>query len=456
MSSTPEAATRALDSRSFPEHDHKVAVVAASVRDLLGRGEPVHIWKGGVHHVVPLPGDARFRSRRVDVSALDQILEIDPVGRTCTAEPGVTFATLARATLEQGLLPVVVPELEGITIGGAVAGCSVEAMSYRHGGFHDGCLEYEIVSGVGEIVRCSREVEPLLFGMIHGSYGTLGILTKLRFRLVPAAPLVRLEYRRFDDAGAFHAAMMERCVVADFDFIDGIAHGPREWVMCLGRFVQSAPWVSSYRWLDIFYKSTRTRTEDYLTTVDYCFRYDTECHWLTKTMPPLEWKPVRFAIGRWVLGSTNLIKWSGVLAPLLGLKKRPDVVVDVFVPEKRCVEFYRWYERDFGFWPLWVVPYKIPEPYPWVRPDHREKGGGFYIDCAVYGKRNDDLKIDWSAVLEDKTFELGGVKTLISRNHYTPERFWEIYDQLHYRTAKARLDPRGVFADLYEKFHKVG
>ena len=46
---------------------------------------------------------------------------------------------------------------------------------------------------------------------------------------------------------------------------------------------------------------TCSRTEDYL------FRYDTECHWLTATVPPLEWKPVRRAVGRWFLGSRNLI-----------------------------------------------------------------------------------------------------------------------------------------------------
>src|SRR5690606_6027705 len=105
--------------------------------------EPVHIDKGGVHHVVPLPSDPRFRSRPIDVSALRRIVEIDRDARRCTAEPGVTFAQLVDATLPQGLVPAVVPELEGITVGGAVAGCAVESMSYRVGGFHDTCRELE-------------------------------------------------------------------------------------------------------------------------------------------------------------------------------------------------------------------------------------------------------------------------------------------------------------------------
>src|SRR4029079_14588991 len=159
-----------------------------SVRELVGAGAPVHIAKGGVHHFVPLPGDARFQGRPIDISGLNQVLTIDREARLCTAEPGVSFASLIAETLKYGLVPVVVPELEGISLGGAVAGCSVESMSYRYGGFHDGAVEYELISGAGERFVCSSQKEALLFDMIHGSYGTLGVLSRLTFRLVPAKP----------------------------------------------------------------------------------------------------------------------------------------------------------------------------------------------------------------------------------------------------------------------------
>jgi hypothetical protein len=70
--------------------------------------------------------------------------------------------------------------------------------------------------------------------------------------------------------------------------------------------------------------------------------------------------------------------------------------------------------------------------------------------------RNEDRKIDRSEQLEEKTFELGGIKTLISRNHYSPERFWSIYNRANYQKAKEKLDPHGVFRDLYEKLGRVG
>src|SRR5262249_8453038 len=157
----------------------------------------------------------------------------------------------------------------------------------------------------------------------------LGILTRLTFRLVPAKPFVHMEYKKLSSAEAFHDEMLARCKAGDHDFIDGIVHGPDAWVLCLGRFADRAPYTSSYRWLDIFYRSPAPRTRDCLPTEDSSSRSATDCHGPPKTTPPLEWKPVRFLVGKQVLGSTNLIKWSKVLAPLLGLKKRPDVVVDV-------------------------------------------------------------------------------------------------------------------------------
>src|SRR5262249_27467775 len=158
-------------------HADKVAALAAQVESL--RGQTVHLDKGGVHHFVPLPGDARFRGRKLDVSALREVLAVDTAARVASVEPGVTFAELVAKTLPHGLVPGVVPELTGITVGGAVAGCSVESMSYRVGGFHDTCLEHEVVTGAGEVVSLTPDGDPLGFGMIHGSYGTLGLLTPL-------------------------------------------------------------------------------------------------------------------------------------------------------------------------------------------------------------------------------------------------------------------------------------
>ncbi len=434
-------------------HAERVDAVCAQMSANTSPPTRVHVHTGGVHHFVPRPGDARFAGAAVDVSALREVLEVDVEARTCTAEPGATFADVVRRTLSHGLLPKVVPELQGITLGGAVAGGSVESMSFRYGGFHDTCLEYEVVDGTG--VRRVLGPDDELFHMVHGSYGTLAILTRITFALVRAQPFVELTYRHHRSFAAFEADLRDVCAGNDYDVVDGIVHAPDHLVLCLGRFVPWAPRRSDYGPTGgVFYRSTARLDRDWLTTFDYCFRYDADCHWLSRTAPPLEWRPVRRLLGGRFLGSENLIRWSGRLGPAIGrVLKRPDVVVDVFIPVRRLAEFWDWYVEAFDFWPLWIVPYRVDEPYPWIDPAHGAGlAGELMIDCAVYGKRNTG-PADLSAALEAKTYELGGIKTLISENHHTPERFWSVYNRPAWEAAKADLDPAGRFSELYEKFH---
>lgn len=434
-------------------HTDKVNSIVDDLKRLAQLKMPVKIQKAVDSHFVPNPYDDRSKLPKIDLSSLDEVLNIDIKNMTCTAESGVTFEKLVRATLKHGLIPYTVPELKGITIGGAVSGCSIESMSYRFGGFHDSCLEYEIVSGRGEVLTCTPVKNHDLFDMIHGSYGTLALLTKLTFKLMPAKPYVKMEYRKYVDFSSFSRDLNERCAAADYNFIDAIIHNPKEFVICLGTMVDKAPYTSSYEWLNIFYKSTRDRTEDYMTIGQYFFRYDTECHWLTKTVPLMETRPARLLFGKMLLGSTNLIKWSGRVKQIMKLKKRPEVVVDVFIPSNRFEEFYRWYETDFDFFPLWIVPYKPAKMYPWIDKEYAKGiGGDMFIDCAVYGKKNSKRNIDYSEILEKKTIELGGIKTLISRNHFNENDFWKVYDKDLYTKIKNEVDPDNLFMNLYDKF----
>ena len=436
------------------DHDALVQRIADQVRAAHQHGRPVEFAKGSVSHLVPNPYREEGEIPKVDLTGLDRVLSIDAEAMTCTAESGVTFVRLVEETLRHGLVPYTVSELREITIGGAVSGCSVESESYRHGGFHDSCLEYEVVTGTGEVRVCSKEEDADLFHMLHGSYGTLGILTKLTFKLHPGKPFVRVENRLHESFEAFWTDCQERCETGDYTFVDGIIHGPDRCVLCLGEFVDEASDPSDYTGADIYYKSTLTRRDDVMTTEQYYFRYDTECHWLTRTAPGFENPLFRRALGRWFLGSTNLIRWSNRMRkPLRLIKKRPDVVVDVFIPSQRFAEFFDWYAHEFRFYPLWIVPYRMPEVYPWVADEHSERvGETFVIDAAIYGKANGDPDVDFSEVLERKVYELAGTKTLISRNHYDEQTFWSIYSKPRYEAAKARLDPEGVFGGLYETF----
>src|SRR5215510_4730497 len=193
-------------------HREKVARIARQLRTL-PPGRPASLRKKAVSHQVPKRNDLRHGDDKIDVGDLTEILEIDPVRRICVAESGVTFVDLVAATLRHGAPPIVVPELKTITIGGAVSGCSIESMSFEYGGFHDTCLEYEVITATGEVLTARRDNEHrLVFEMMHGSFGTLGVVSRLEFRLVPAKPFVHLVYESYATLAEYKQAIWRRFV----------------------------------------------------------------------------------------------------------------------------------------------------------------------------------------------------------------------------------------------------
>ncbi|HVY60191.1 MAG TPA: FAD-binding oxidoreductase [Planctomycetota bacterium] len=434
-----------------PAHLHAVRVerIARALRERTS-AEPLSLRKKAVSHQVPKARDLRHRDEKVDISDLNHIVEIDPAGRTCTAESGVTFVKLVEATMKHGLVPIVVPELKTITIGGAVSGCSIESMSFVHGGFHDTCLEYEVVTSTGEVLACRPDNEhALLFQMAHGSFGTLGILTKLRFRLIPAKPFVHMTYETYPDLASYKAAIWRRYRDRDVDFMDGIIHSPREYVLSLGRFVDEAPYANRYDWMKIYYLSTRERKEDYLRTPHYFFRYD---RGVTNVRP-------RSFLGRLFLGkflgSAEFLRIAEKLRWLLLDDDRPTITLDTFIPFSKVDPFFEWYEPEFNHYPLWCVPYRRVRDYEWVNDDFWARTEDeLFLDIAIYGMEQRGEK-NYHALMEQKLLELGGIKTLIAHNYYSEEDFWKTWNRGNYERAKGRVDPKNVFRDIYTKTCKT-
>ena len=412
-------------------------------------GEPLSLRKKSVSHQVPKARDLRHRDSKIDISDLDEILEIDPVRRICVAESGVTFVDLVAATLEHGLVPIVVPELKTITIGGAVAGCSIESMSFVRGGFHDTCLEYEVIAATGEVLTCTPDNEhALVFQMVHGAFGTLGILSKLVFELVPAKRYVKLVYEKYTTLADYQAAIKRHFDTRDVDFMDGIIHSPRLYVLSAGQFVDEAPYTHRYDWVRVYYKSTASRDEDYLETAQYFFRYD---RGVTNVRP-------KSLLGRVLFGklmsSSQWLRLGNKLHWLLRDKK-PTVTLDVFVPFSKVPEFLEWYERELGFFPLWCVPYRRVHDYEWLHDSFwKQLDDELFLDLAVYGMRQRDER-NAHRMMEEKLRELGGIKTLIAHNYYPEAEFWQIFNKPNYDAVKAITDPKNLFRDLYTKTCKT-
>ncbi len=282
------------DGRAAPGPDSAAALAryraaVAALRQAyaaLPAGAPVRLAK-------PTSNLFRFRDpspgqQGLDVSAFDHVLQVDPVARTAIVGGMTTYEHLADATLHYGLMPLVVPQLKTITLGGAVTGLGIESTSLRNGLPHESVIEMEILTGDGQVVTAAPEGEHArLFRGFPNSYGTLGYALSLTIELEPVKPYVHLRHRPFGSMEACMAAVGQ--IAADgtidgatVDFIDGIAFGPDELYLTLGTFSDVAPWLSDYTRQEIYYRSVQRYREDFLTVRDYLWRWDTDWFWCSR------------------------------------------------------------------------------------------------------------------------------------------------------------------------------
>ncbi|MFQ5746065.1 MAG: FAD-binding oxidoreductase [Gemmatimonadota bacterium] len=140
----------------------------------------------------------------VGTSRLRRILELDPVERTASVEPGVITAEVSRAAAPYGLRYLPDPaSASACTIGGNIAMNSGGPHCLKHGVTTDHVAEVEVVlpDGSDATLRRGEDGGLDLAGLFIGSEGTLGIATRITVRLSPVPEAVRTLLALFDDLG---------------------------------------------------------------------------------------------------------------------------------------------------------------------------------------------------------------------------------------------------------------
>jgi FAD/FMN-containing dehydrogenase len=373
----------------------------------------------------------------------------------------VTYEALVEACLRHGVMPAVVPQLKTITLGGAVAGVGIEASSHRHGLVHDSVLEIDVLLGDGRIVTCTRDNQhaDLFFGFPN-SYGTLGYALRVKAKVVPVKPYVRLQHLAFSDPGLFFNALKEKLEASAADFVDGTVFGPERMFITLGTFTDTAPYTSDYTYQKIYYRSIAERAEDFLSVKDYLWRWDTDWFWCSKNVLAQNMFFRKFLYGKERLGSktyTKIMRWNsrvGVTKKIeraLGLHSE-SVIQDVDIPLPRAAEFLDFYAREIALWPQWICPIGFDSRkqkftlYP-VRDE-------WYVNFGFWDvKRTREAHPPghFNRLIERKVSELGGIKSLYSDSFFPEPEFSRLYGGEHYAQLKAKYDAGAAFAGLYAK-----
>ena len=394
---------------------------------------------------------------RVSLKDFNRVISVDSTAQTAEVEGLTTYEDLVHETLKFGFMPAVVPELKTITIGGALAGVGIESSSFRYGLVHETILAFEVLLPDGQVVECRADNEHSdLFFAFPNSYGTLGYALKVTVKIVPVNKYVKLTHRKFNQAEAYYQALSQND--ASIDFIDGSVFSDNDMVVTTGQFVDQAPLVSDYTYMNIYYQSIQQMQTDYLTTEDYIWRWDTDWFWCSRVFG-LQNKLMRLLFGKNRLNSRtywkimHLAHYHPILSRVVKhlSREKESVIQDVVIPVENCVEFFNFFNDVVGIKPFWNCPTRVYNGqcgyglFP-LRANQLYVNFGFW-DTVHTGREDGYI----NQQIEHKVIELGGLKSLYSNSFYTEEEFWQIFDKPCFETVKKRYDANNLKSDLYQK-----
>lgn len=162
------------------EQPTSVEALAALVSSAQSQGVSVTLRGNGRSY-----GDASTTSQGVvvDLTRLNRILAWEPQAGVIDVECGVTIEQIWRHVLPEGYWPAVVPGTMAPTVGGCVAMNIHGKNHFCMGPFGDHVQELDLLTTEGQLLTCSRDVEPDVFHAVIGGFGVLGITTRVRLKL---------------------------------------------------------------------------------------------------------------------------------------------------------------------------------------------------------------------------------------------------------------------------------
>lgn len=435
------------------QHISDLKDIQSQMRYFYSQKKKVKIYHGSTNSTRALKFQ---RDKIVDISKLNRIIAINSDEKYALVESNVPMDKLVEETLKYGLVPPVVMEFPGITVGGGVQGGAGESSSFKYGLFHDCCSEYEIVLGNGDVVIASPQQNFDLFWGTAASYGSLGVITLVKLRLVQAKRFVHLTYhavKSFKEA----IDLIENKVGEAVNFVDGIMFAKNFGVVMVGNFSEekSIP-VSTFckaadEWFYLHAKKiskNHDKYEEIIPIRDYLFRYDRGGFWVGQ----YGFSFLKIPFNRFTRFVFNPFCTARRLYRFLHAANISQryLIQDLSLSRKNIFKFLNFVDRELHIYPLWLCPLK-PGKYDELSPNRIETN--LVISVGAYGEINQDFQhfLKLNRNLEKSVMELSGRKVLYAHAYYNFGEFWKIYDGEWYNSLRDKYYARDTFPSIYEK-----
>ena len=203
------------------------AETAAVVRRCLDAGVPI-IARGSGTGLIG-GATAPKGGVMIGVNRMERVLEVDLRNRYAVVEPGVINLALTRAVQDRGYFFAPDPSSQMVSsIGGNAATNAGGPHALKYGNVAHHVLGLEVVTGTGEVLTLGGPVAERpgydLTGVVVGSEGTLGIITKVIVKLTHAPEAVRTALATFESievaSAAVSAIIAEGIVPAALEALD--------------------------------------------------------------------------------------------------------------------------------------------------------------------------------------------------------------------------------------------
>lgn len=449
--------------KSLEEHNKEVKVIAKQIKEFnqSAGDKKLRFYHGGSNST---RAESKTGYYWIDIFHLDDVIEINVNDSYVLVEPNVPMDKLVEATLQYGLIPPVVMEFPGITVGGGINGAALESSSFRFGQFNDSTEEYEIVLGNGEIIQASSKQNQDIFYGISGAYGSLGLLSLIKLHLIKASRYVQVKHTAKGSYKETLESMHRLLNNEDIDFLEGIVFSPKRSIIITGKLVENGnlpiktyskakdPWFYE-RAKDIAYASKEN--DELVPLVDYLFRYNRGAFWTGEFIFPFYHIPNN-SLTRYLLNPfMNTRKlFDGLHAVNMG---QDWLVQDFYLPWNKVIDFLEYSAKAVDIWPIWLCPMKPTQKSQKLSPHFIDTDDAL-IDIGVWGQTDKYLKdpIGANREFEVQTKKMNGRKMLYAHQYYTESEFWHEYNQDWYKQLREKYKAKNIFPDVWTKTHVKG
>jgi delta24-sterol reductase len=443
-------------------HQRIVAQVASKVKEYFTRKEPFRISHGSTNSTRP-----NLKKHVVDISGLRNVIKVDTAKREALVEPNVPMDRLVEATLPHRLVPPVVMEFPGITVGGGYAGTAGESSSFKFGFFDRTINEVEMIMADGKVVKASEKENADLFRGAAGAVGTLGVTTLVNLQLIQAKKFVKTTYyptRSIAQAVKEVREHTEGDKGAQNDYVDGILFSKDHGAIVTGEMVDdlppnTKPQTFSNPWDPWFYlhveSATRNATEpviDYIPLAEYMFRYDRGGFWVGRSA----FSYMRFPFNkftRWFLDDFLHTRMLYRALHASGIATR-YIVQDLALPYPNAEKFINYTDATFNIWPIWLCPLK-QSPQPTMHPHTKpplEDTQMLNIGLWGFGPADPPTYLAKNLALEKTLGDLGGMRWLYAHTYHNKADFWAQFDRAWHEGLRKKYNAE-TLPGVHDKVH---